>query len=851
MAEQFLYQRLDNVSEMGFLEKEIPSYLKDNLNPKFDLRPYQEEAFARFFYCLDNHFPGKEKPLHLLFNMATGSGKTLIMAGLILYLYEKGYRNFLFFVDSVNIIEKTKDNFLNPLSSKYLFKEIIHFKSVRVDVTPVPNFEGVNEKDINICFNTIQNLHSSLNTQKENAFTYGDFRNKKTVLLADEAHHFNASTTGQEFQKPSWENTVENIFRQNRDNLLLEFTATPEYRDENSVNKYRNKVLYKYDLRQFRNDGYSKDVFIVRADFEENDRIIQALILNQYKQEVAAKYQINLKPVILFKAQRTVKQSHKNKEEFHKLIDNLTAAQIANIRQSDIELVQRAFQFFDKNSISDEQLVGRLKQEFQEEYCLSANENDERKEHQILVNTLEDRNNRIRAIFAVQKLSEGWDVLNLFDIVRCNTTPNTNMGAQSDTPTREAQLIGRGARYFPFVTDENNEAYRRKFDGDLNHELRVIEELHYHSINDSNYIREIREALINEGLLDKQTVEKTLKLKGSFKETDFYKRGLIYINERVENMNEFVFSFDDIGISSRNYHYSLATGRGTSEAVLDDGSSVQQIVEAGQRNVPVRDIPIHIVKSAISRNPFFAFKSLKTYFPHIKSIREFIEADEYLGGLSITLQGDESYPLSNETYFVAMTGLLNRIASELRQNTKEYKGTERFKPNTIGSVFIDKTLKLVKGSERVTNHEQFVDREWYVFNANYGTSEEKAFVRMLDGEIDKLKEKYDGIYLVRNERHFKIYNFDDGRAFEPDFVLFLRERSGNMLTYQIFIEPKGRHLKEHDQWKEDFLIQIKEKFAEETLEFRTQSGEQKYRLVGVPFYNSQDDTPFKESLHEL
>ena len=80
---------------------------------------------------------------------------------------------------------------------------------------------------------------------------------------------------------------------------------------------------------------------------------------------------------------------------------------------------------------------------------------------------------------------------------------------QSDTPTTEAQLIGRGARYFPFVIDENKDSYRRKFDGDLNHELRVIEELHYHSINDSNYIREIREALIDEGMLDEQTVEKT------------------------------------------------------------------------------------------------------------------------------------------------------------------------------------------------------------------------------------------------------------------------------------------------------------------------------------------------------
>ena len=53
MAEQFLYQRLNNVSEMGFLEKESPSYLKDNLNPKFDLRPYQEEAFVHFFLCFE------------------------------------------------------------------------------------------------------------------------------------------------------------------------------------------------------------------------------------------------------------------------------------------------------------------------------------------------------------------------------------------------------------------------------------------------------------------------------------------------------------------------------------------------------------------------------------------------------------------------------------------------------------------------------------------------------------------------------------------------------------------------------------------------------------------------------
>ena len=854
MAEKFLYDTiLEEFGRRTLQNTEIPNYLKDNLNPKFELRPYQEEAFARFFLCFEEDFDGKEKPLHLLFNMATGSGKTLIMAGLILYLYEKGYRNFLFFVNSTNIIEKTKDNFLNLLSSKYLFNDPIHFGSVRVDVKPAPNFEGVNENDINICFTTIQQLHIDLNTQKENGLTYEDFRDKKIVLLADEAHHINTSTkAGQELIE-SWENTVERIFSQNPDNLLLEFTATLDYTHRSLVDKYRNKVLYRYDLRQFRDDGYSKDVYIVQADFEEEDRIIQALVLNQYKQEVAAKHQINLKPVILFKAQRTIEQSQKNKADFHKLIDSLTAAHIVNIRRSNIPLVQRAFQFFDDdNNISDEDLVRRLKQEFQEDYCLSVNNEREKENHQILVNTLEDSDNRIRAIFAVQKLNEGWDVLNLFDIVRCYTTRDARAGKPGKTTIAEAQLIGRGARYFPFVTGDNPDPYRRKFDKNLTTELRVLEELHYHSVNDSRYISEIRTALIDEGMLDERTVEKPLKLKSEFKETDFYKHGIIYINERIKNRNESVRSFADLDVSLKNYRYSLATGRGVSEAVLEDGSEVQQIVEAGRRNIPVGDIPFHIVRTAIARNPFFAFKSLKTYFPHIQSVRQFIKADEYLGGLSITLQGDERYLLSNETYLDAMTGLLNQIASELRQNRTEYKGTESFKPSNIKSIFTDKILKLVESDERADGDEQLVsDREWYVLNANYGTSEEKAFVRMLDAQIDELKEKYEGIYLVRNERHFKIYNFDDGEGFEPDFVLFLREKNGNTLIRQIFIEPKGKYLQKHEKWKADFLEQIKEKFAGEVLEFNTQRGMRKYRLIGVPFYNNQDESQFMESLESV
>lgn len=852
MPESFLYERLDAASSMGFLKKEVPDSVAQNLNPKYELRPYQIEAFTRFFYCYKNDFPNKAYPLHLLFNMATGSGKTLIMAGLILYLYEQGYRNFLFFVNSTNIIEKTKDNFLNPASIKYLFNSEINIGNRRVRISPVENFEAVNPGDINICFTTIQKLHSDLTSEKENSLTFEDFRKHKVVLIADEAHHMNVKTKGNGVLFESWENTVERIFMQNEDNLLLEFTATHDYATPAMVEKYRNKVIIRYDLLQFRNDRFSKDVVIVQSDFDQQDRILQALILSQYKQEVAAKYRINLKPVILFKAQRTIAQSQENKAEFHKLIDGLTAQHIARIRRSNIPLVQRAFRFFDEQGISDEQLVERLKREFASERCLSVNEESEKERHQILVNTLEDPQNRIRAIFAVQKLNEGWDVLNLFDIVRCYETRDSGKGKIGATTLSEAQLIGRGARYFPFALPANNDRFRRKFDGDLEHELRVLEELHYHSINDSRYIAEIRQALVEQGMMDEGEVTRELKLKDSFKKTQFYKYGIIWLNDRRPKDYQRIRSFADLGVKRRNYTHFIATGHGGATAALENGEKGIVAKDESRRDVKVRNIEHNIVQYAIARNPFFTFASLKRYFPNLLSMRDFIASEEYLGGLEITFQGNLYRLEENRAEkLAAVSGLLSQIEAEIRANVTDYEGTRNFRPDLVREVFKDKVLKFDAKNPRATTDAQFEHfasaKDWFAFNTIYGTSEEKAFVRMLDRQMQKLQEQFEQIYLLRNEGHFAIYNFADGQAFQPDFVLFLRQKDGKLLIYQLFIEPKGRHLKEHDRWKESFLKEITDEFGGKALTF----DEKKYRLIGVPFYNNEDENQFRASLESV
>ena len=94
----FLYDKLtDEFGKRGISRIEIPNYISDNLKPSYGQREYQIEAFQRFILFYTEDYTGKpRKPFHLLYNMATGSGKTLIMAGLILYLYDLYFVYFIF-----------------------------------------------------------------------------------------------------------------------------------------------------------------------------------------------------------------------------------------------------------------------------------------------------------------------------------------------------------------------------------------------------------------------------------------------------------------------------------------------------------------------------------------------------------------------------------------------------------------------------------------------------------------------------------------------------------------------------------------------------------------------------------
>jgi len=869
---QILATEYDTLSKHGMLgANDVPSHISENLNQRFTIRPYQEEALLRWLFYYEKTQPN-DQPLQLLFNMATGSGKTLIMAALIVDLYKKGYRNFIFFVDKNNIVEKTKDNFLNFSSSKYLFNDRLVIDGQPVNIVQVTNFEGVSDKDINILFTTTAGLHSKLNNPAENAVTYEELAENKMVLISDEAHHINAETksghskTEQE-QILSWEYTVKTLVVGHPENVLLEFTATVDMTHPAIFEKYKDRILYQYDLRAFRQDRYSKDVLIYDVDAEPMNRALQAMVISQYRKKVALAGGIYLKPVILFKS-RTINDSGNFYESFVDKVNTLSASDIEPFASRSEGILQRAFSYFSQQDISIDGLVSELKNDFYKDRCLLVDSTNIEPETQVLLNRLEEPENEIRAVFAVDMLNEGWDVLNLFDIVRLYDTRDAKSGHPGNTTIAEAQLIGRGARYYPFGEEEDRD--KRKFDQDIDNDLRAVEQLHYHSAHNPKYIQEISQALRESGIMAEETQELEMILKDSFKATKLWRDGFIWVNKRIKNENLDIDSLADKGLKAL-YAAELPTGhtREINPFLQIANSTNDEPTIRKTKIVKLSDFGNQVIRKALDKDPFFAFNNLKLQFGNLTSMTEFITSKYYLGCVSVELTADTediaALAVSQRLYVLGK--VLNQIKTIVSEDDVRWVGTTAFEPLPVRQALKERVrLKIATtdSSDREYGRSTYdsvnykVDLhnlDWFVYNNHYGTSEEKSLVKTMDSLMHELEAKWDDIHLIRNERFIKIYAFDDGAAFEPDFILFANDKAKGNVSWQVFIEPKGSQFLGNSKtfndgkeaWKQRFLLQIKDKFKTATL-----LEDDKYRVVGLPFYNEQHTKEaFIEELLEL
>ena len=729
----YLYEKLESAREFGAI-KPMPQYITDNLNPFFELRPYQVKTFENFITYFEKE--DKPRPSQTLFHMATGSGKTLIMAGLMIYLYKKGYRNFLFFVNLGNIVRKTEENFLNSASKKYLFADEIRIDGERVRVNKVENFQHSDNNSINICFDTTAGLHYDMWMQKENSMTFEDFQNDKTVLISDEAHHLNAYTRNalsreEQEDKKTWEQTIETIFSKNPDNVLLEFTATCDTGNPLIKAKYEDKIVYDYPLSKFRADLYSKEIKTLRTDMTIMERCLQACVLSQYRLKVFQDNRLQIKPVILLKAD-TIANSKTFMQQFIGTIQNLTGQQLQNISEnySDNTMNDVCNYFLAKN-ISFHELAEELRSDFSEEHCISANEDKDAEKNQILLNSLEDIDNPYRAVFEVKKLDEGWDVLNLFDIVRLYETRQSGGSTISRATVSEAQLIGRGARYCPFkVYDEENK-YQRKYDSDLSNPLRICEELFYHCQNDSRYIGELKNALKDIGAEIDNQITLEYILKDEFKHDTLYKDGFVFKNER-QKVGRADIKCLLPSIRDKIYPIRIATGSGGEDIILEDENYIENNLHLHTKNIIIGElakINYAIVHKAIRQFPAFKFNTLQSYFPNILHIREFIISDNYLGKIKMEITSKYE-KLPTKIIYTSLIKTLGQISNSILQVEDVYKGTDEFNSHFFREVFKNKNIqidKIVEGGKGVSQNDNsvgddrinLINEDWFVFNDNY------------------------------------------------------------------------------------------------------------------------------------
>jgi len=845
---QNLYEDLAAIAKFSG-RRPLPDFITGGLRQSFELRPYQTVALSDFIRYFE-HEELRQYPAQTLFHMATGSGKTLVMAGLMLYLYERGYRDFLFFVNSTNVLEKTRDNFLHTGSSKYLFNEVVSIGGRQVIVHEVNNFQMSEPDGINICFTTIQGLHLDLNNPRENRTTYDDFEDRRVVLISDEAHHINTLTKQGVSQSEadaerSWESTVARILASHRENVLLEFTATANLADPAIAAKYESKIVANYPLSKYREDRYSKEIKLLQADLSPLDRALQAAVLSQYRLKLFERRNLSIKPVMMLKS-KTIKESAAFSVDFAEMMERLDEGGLRRLSEiAEAPVVKRAFAFFAEQDISLDLLAEELRENFTGIHCLPIDQENISPRIQIAVNTLERDDNPYRAVFAVDMLNEGWDVLNLFDIVRLHENLDAKAGKPGRSTIQEAQLIGRGARYCPFQTKPEQDAYRRKFDDDLDNEFRVCEELYYHSVANSLYIAELRTALQETGALPKQEVEVHYKLKEDFAKSDLYQRGWVFLNERRGRSRSDITELPE-SIRDRTFISSDASGASrTGEAF---GKDVETSVKVYWTTRKFSDLPPAVLGTALRRNERLRFDRLLAVLPNLASLSEFGTSESYLGAIQLTLGTREETP-TRDQWLHATEDALSQIANDLRDIALRHYGTKEFTAKPLHTVITDKKCRITDpagdgpgvAQSAVGDKELWLNLSslnWFGYEENYGTTEEKRFLVYFNTIVDRLRSKYGLVVVLRNEGQFAIYDFDTGRPFQPDFLLILqRDKDQGYEQFQVFVEPKGGHLADKDRWKEDLLRNLEEKavlvkFADDT----------HYRVWGLPFY-THDQPP--------
>ncbi len=461
--------------------KTIENFNKIQQLLKFPLRPYQMEALSAFQFFEKDLFDSrslKEKTIQeskddtdksvqwnkVGFEMATGSGKTLLMGATILDLWHKGHRDFLILTPNTILFDKTIENF-TPRAVKSIFGDgwnlsynLVTGNSYR-DKTC--NYEE--DKDISFYIFNMQKfydkgtstgqkngedtmkgvpyvrrpLEESVWRDKSGAHTisFVEFlRERRPVIISDEAHHYQQRKT------------TEVIFEL-LPSIVLEFTATSL--EKNASDDFGQNNLYKYPMQRYITEGYGKRIFAVgcgtndekttdEVTDSDKQKLIWGMLIHLLKDEALMAVNAPIRKSMLLTKARSIKHADLINDYLKNWPDTVSGELddvLEQVNREGTDIAKIIRQNIPKNKT---ELIKKLKRVANSVFTIhSENKNEE--EIWTEYKSLDDNNAEV--VNQVRVFTEGVDYDNFYTIVVLgDTVEKVGLAA--------AQLIGRGLRLY-------------------------------------------------------------------------------------------------------------------------------------------------------------------------------------------------------------------------------------------------------------------------------------------------------------------------------------------------------------------------------------------------------------------
>jgi type III restriction enzyme len=377
-----LLDKLCQEAHLGDLQDPLP--LEDAVKRIAALYPDSFQSFERGFPSVT-------------YSIATGVGKTRLMAAIVLYLYRsRGIRNFFILAPNLTIYNKLIRDFGDPGYEKYVFNGVPEFVTNRPVVITGDNYaqQGglFHQEEVRINIFNIAKFNADTKTSKKEGKvqqprikrlseylgqSYWQFLSKQhdLVVLMDEAHRYRADAS---------RNAIEEL----KPLLGIELTATPF---DAAGNPFKN-VVYEYTLARALADGQYVKIPAVATRKDFNFNTLSPEDTDKLKLEDGISVHRDTQQALDLYARDN------NKAKVKPFV--LVACR-------DIEHARSIFEFVNSTIFYDGAYTGKVLQ-------VDSSKDDSEIEKLL---TVERADNPIEIVIHVGMLKEGWDVNNLYTIV--------------------------------------------------------------------------------------------------------------------------------------------------------------------------------------------------------------------------------------------------------------------------------------------------------------------------------------------------------------------------------------------------------------------------------------------------